>query len=868
MAARRAYMAPEQAAGAAGERRERLVRARRDAVRGADRRAAVRGRRPRDAARRSRRARRRRASTSRADVPADLDALCAELLARDPSARPDAAVLARAARASSPTTRARRAARDAVDAARTRSSSSAATRELAALRAAFAASRDGDKPVIVLLSGESGIGKSALVERFLAELARRRPRASCSRGRCYERESVPFKGFDAVDRRAQPSSAHARARSRPRSCCRARRPRCAGCSRCSARIDAIAVAPERSVPDAHELRRRGFLALGELLARIRDASRSCSRSTTCSGATPTRPRCSCICLRQPDAPRMLLDREPSQRSMRASTPVLEPLYERCRADIRLDVQRARGRAARSDAARRSARRRSQRRRRRWCAKPAGNPFLLGELARRDRCRRRRGGELRLSPARARPRRAAARARARAARGAGGRRAAACARARGRGRRDPRGRARSVRRAARGAARAQRRAATAASSATTTACARRSPPAARGRAARAPPRAGERARAREDADPEHLSEHFEHAGEAELARALRGARRPSARCARSRSSARRRSTSARCAGAFDAREARSCRVALGDALSHCGRGPAAAEAYLQVAEHADFAARPELEQKAAEQLLMSGHLERGHALLVDALAALEVTLPRSPLGAARRCCIVARACACAASIARRRRACARRLRARLQALLSSTSALSRTDALYAAEAAARYLVDGAARRRRGRRRTRAGLGGAVLDRARRFAGASAFGRRARASAVRPDRRPRGARRVAPPLRVLPVLQPGAGSAGRRCASSKRASRCIASMRCRPRSYDRPWGEWNRATVRGYLGHYAEVARELPAHQTRPGRAPICASRRCGRRWCCRGSRSAMESSAERELERARKAWNPAASRCRT
>jgi eukaryotic-like serine/threonine-protein kinase len=52
-------------------------------------------------------------------------------------------------------------------------------------------------PQLVVISGESGMGKSALVEHF-ANAVRFRHQACVLSGRCYEHESVPFKALDAV----------------------------------------------------------------------------------------------------------------------------------------------------------------------------------------------------------------------------------------------------------------------------------------------------------------------------------------------------------------------------------------------------------------------------------------------------------------------------------------------------------------------------------------------------------------------------------------------------------------------------------------------------------------------------------------------
>jgi len=128
-------------------------------------------------------------------APADLCALCCDLLRIDPEARPRAGeVLARL----------RGAGAAAVAAAALPAEGTAAKgpafvgreRELAALEEALGRSHGG--AVAVCIGGESGIGKTALVRRFLDRLVARDGRALALAGRCYERESVPFKGFDGI----------------------------------------------------------------------------------------------------------------------------------------------------------------------------------------------------------------------------------------------------------------------------------------------------------------------------------------------------------------------------------------------------------------------------------------------------------------------------------------------------------------------------------------------------------------------------------------------------------------------------------------------------------------------------------------------
>lgn len=136
-------------------------------------------------------------------------------------------------------------------------------RELTALRDGLKRSRDG-VPVVMSITGVSGIGKSALVRRFVGEVD-----GVVLHGRCYERESVPYKALDSViDALVRylcsipgekvdailPRDAAALLRMFP----------------VLGRVKAFRDAPVREVKEAAELRRRAVQALRELLARIGD----------------------------------------------------------------------------------------------------------------------------------------------------------------------------------------------------------------------------------------------------------------------------------------------------------------------------------------------------------------------------------------------------------------------------------------------------------------------------------------------------------------------------------------------------------------------------------------------------------------------
>lgn len=125
-------------------------------------------------------------------VPPDLDALCVELLRFDPRARPSGSeILVRLGvhkdrlptRSSTTSTRSR------LFVGR--------QEELDALHESFADTRQG-AAVVALVQGESGVGKSMLVSRFIQQLREDQPDVVTLVGRCYEREAVPYKAVDGV----------------------------------------------------------------------------------------------------------------------------------------------------------------------------------------------------------------------------------------------------------------------------------------------------------------------------------------------------------------------------------------------------------------------------------------------------------------------------------------------------------------------------------------------------------------------------------------------------------------------------------------------------------------------------------------------
>jgi serine/threonine protein kinase len=72
--------------------------------------------------------------------------------------------------------------------------------------------------------------------------------------------------------------------------------------------------------------------------------------------------------------------------------------------------------------------------------------------------------------------------------------------------------------------------------------------------------------------------------------------------------------------------------LGDALANAGRGAEAAAAYLKAAESASAPETSELKRLATSQLLISGHLDEGLALLRTILGPLGLAMPKTIRGA--------------------------------------------------------------------------------------------------------------------------------------------------------------------------------------------------------------------------------------------
>jgi eukaryotic-like serine/threonine-protein kinase len=141
-------------------------------------------------------------------------------------------------------------------------------RELEALDDAFAATRDG-RSVAVLVQGESGVGKSSLVRRFADQAAARG--AVVLAGRCYERESVPYKALDGVIDALTAYMVRVD-RAEAAALLPMQTALLATAFPVLLRVDAVARAPRTSaeVRDPLQLRARVFAAVRELLERLAD----------------------------------------------------------------------------------------------------------------------------------------------------------------------------------------------------------------------------------------------------------------------------------------------------------------------------------------------------------------------------------------------------------------------------------------------------------------------------------------------------------------------------------------------------------------------------------------------------------------------
>jgi eukaryotic-like serine/threonine-protein kinase len=201
------------------------------------------------------------------NIPEDLDSLCRRLLARDPEKRPTGREVLRLLGAGE--------GRQAAGAASSSFMRSARLvgrdRHLAELEKAYQTAKTR-RPVAVHVKGPSGMGKSSLALHFLNDLQQREPEAVILMGRCYEQEAVPYK---ALDNLIDSLSQYLKSLSLPKAILLMPRnvPALARLFPVLLQVPAVASTQKGikgipEIPDSRELRRRAFTAFRELLERL------------------------------------------------------------------------------------------------------------------------------------------------------------------------------------------------------------------------------------------------------------------------------------------------------------------------------------------------------------------------------------------------------------------------------------------------------------------------------------------------------------------------------------------------------------------------------------------------------------------------
>lgn len=202
-----------------------------------------------------------------ANVPEDLDQLCSELLRTDPAERPVGEEILRRLAAPTPES-----STSEVLANLDGKSSGVFVgriKELRELAKIWEEARSGATQA-VFVRGEAGQGKTTLVRSFLESLG---PEPLVLAGRCYERESSPYKAVDgiieALARHLMRIPAAQSAALFPRDC----KALCRVFPAFSKVRGMEAMGRDREgLSDPQECRRRAFLAFRELLCRLGDAS--------------------------------------------------------------------------------------------------------------------------------------------------------------------------------------------------------------------------------------------------------------------------------------------------------------------------------------------------------------------------------------------------------------------------------------------------------------------------------------------------------------------------------------------------------------------------------------------------------------------
>lgn len=198
-------------------------------------------------------------------IPPDLNELCIDLLRRDPLARPTGQdIWRRLCAPSDSTSVGLRVPKGLIT---EEQAFIGRTKHLAALETGFGVARS-EGAVAMVVRGGSGIGKTTLIRRFLEALHTQED-AVILTGRCYERESVPYKAVDSLVDALSRYLAKV-----PKNELQGLLPRnVAALARIFPVLNRIPLVSRAHrlpalTPDEQELRRRAFGAFRELLSRI------------------------------------------------------------------------------------------------------------------------------------------------------------------------------------------------------------------------------------------------------------------------------------------------------------------------------------------------------------------------------------------------------------------------------------------------------------------------------------------------------------------------------------------------------------------------------------------------------------------------
>lgn len=209
-------------------------------------------------------------------------------------------------------------------------------RQLRELTDAFNVTRRG-QTVTVYLHGSSGMGKTAVARYFLDQLRQNHTDVVILEGRCYERESVPYKALDGVV-----DSLTKYLLSLPEAKAEALMPRevlaLARLFPVMLQVDSVFNAPQRDheIPDPFTLRRKGFAALRELLGRICDRQPLVLYIDDLQWSDADSTTLLEDLLRPPDAPPLLLVSSFRSEDVRTK-PFLNSLLEKTGVESRREV---------------------------------------------------------------------------------------------------------------------------------------------------------------------------------------------------------------------------------------------------------------------------------------------------------------------------------------------------------------------------------------------------------------------------------------------------------------------------------------------------------------------------------------------------